>query len=288
MTAADRKAPERLPGRVRLGLIGDNIRRSRSPDLHRLAGQLTGLDVSYDLFIPRDMGKDFDQVFEACRAARLRGVNVTYPYKEQAASLVVVDDPLIRSIGAVNTVVFDDGRASGHNTDYSGFIAAFRQSLPGQAPGRVVMIGAGGVGRAVAFGLIALGAEALTIVDHDRAKAEALADAVTAASVGKTPAEVAADVGTATRTADGIVNCTPVGMVGHPGSPIDLALLGGQRWAFEAIYTPRRTEFSLAAAAAGLTVIGGYELFIHQGLDAFRIFTGRSVDERALRAALSE
>ena len=90
------------------------------------------------------------------------------------------------------------------------------------------------------------------------------------------------------RAAEGVVNCTPVGMTGYPGSPIDVSLLGPQRWAFEAIYTPGQTEFSLAASAAGLDVVGGYELFIHQGLDAFRLFTGRTVDERALRTALSK
>ena len=147
MTAADGKAPVRLPGRVRLGLIGDNIRRSRSPDLHRLAGQLTGLDVSYDLFIPRDMGKHFDQVFEACRAAGLRGVNVTYPCKQDVIPLLHDLSEDARVLNAVNTVVLRNGRRIGHNTDLFGFAESFRRNLPDVARRLVVQFGAGGASR---------------------------------------------------------------------------------------------------------------------------------------------
>jgi shikimate dehydrogenase len=277
------------PGRVRLGLIGDNIRRSRSPDLHRLAGRLAGLDVSYDLFIPRDLGKDFDAVFDDCRDSGLRGVNITYSYKETAAGRVTIEDPLVRRIGAVNTVVFEADGAKGHNTDYTGFIAAYRQAFGDMAPGKVVMVGAGGVGKAVAFGLIALGAEKLTVVDTQPGKAEALAATVRDAGRGRIAAAFGGDVLAVLPGADGIVNCTPVGMVGYPGSPVPAELLGEQRWAFEAIYTPVETQFKQEAEAAGLTVLSGYELFFHQGIDAFRIFTGKfPTDLGALRKLLLE
>ncbi|MEP9386000.1 shikimate dehydrogenase [Mesorhizobium sp. KR9-304] len=270
---------------IGLGLIGDNIKPSRAPRLHREAGRLAGLDVSYELLIPGELGKDFDRVFEDCRASGMRGLNITYPYKQIAVARAEIDDPLVRRLGAINTVVFEGGRARGYNTDHSGFIAAWRAAFGSATPGRAVIVGAGGAGRAVAFGLAALGAGELTIVDTDIARAEALAQALGGlAATVKVRDAADAEI----RAAEGIVNCTPVGMVGYPGSPIDVSLLGPQRWAFEAVYTPRQTEFSLAAAAAGLDVIGGYELFIHQGLDAFRLFTGRVVDEQALRAALAE
>ena len=92
-----------------LGLIGDNIAASQAPRLHRLAGELAGADVRYDRLIPRELGKDFDEVFEGCAASGYRGVNVTYPYKERAAAKVRIDDPLVRAIGAVNTVIFGEG-----------------------------------------------------------------------------------------------------------------------------------------------------------------------------------
>ena len=89
--------------------------------------------------------------------------------------------------------------------------------------------------------------------------------------------------------ADGIVNCTPVGMVGYPGSPVPAERLGPQRWAFDAVYTPVETLFKQQAEAAGLTVLSGYELFFHQGIEAFRIFTGRVADDPgALRRLLLE
>ena len=88
--------------------------------------------------------------------------------------------------------------------------------------------------------------------------------------------------------ADGLINCTPIGMSGYPGTAIPKRLLGSQQWAFDAVYTPVETEFLTGARACGLDTISGYELFFHQGLDTFRIFTGRSVDAAALRQMLIE
>ena len=274
-------------GPVRLGLIGDNIARSRSPLLHRLAGRLCGLDVSYDLLVPRDMGGDFDAVFDACRAGGLRGVNVTYPYKETVVARVQVGERA-RRIGSVNTVVFDERGPVGHNTDHSGFLAAYRSAFGTMSPGRVALVGAGGVGKAVAFGLVALGAQEIAIIDRDAARAKGLVKAIMAAPQGSASALVADDVCEAVRDADGIVNCTPLGMVGHAGSAIPLDLLGAQRWAFEAVYTPVDTAFKLASEATGVKVLSGYELFFHQGVDAFRIFTGLSPDPDALRRLLAQ
>lgn len=141
-----------------LGLIGDNILRSRSPLLHRLAGVQNGIEVTYDRLIPKELGQDFDTVFASAAARGFRGVNVTYPYKERVARMVTIDDPLVRAIGAVNTVLFEADGPKGCNTDYSGFVAAYRHARPDIAPGIACLIGTGGVGRALAFGLVTLGA----------------------------------------------------------------------------------------------------------------------------------
>lgn len=289
MNAAPRRRPGPDPrGRVRLGLIGDNIARSRSPDLHRLAGALCGLDVSYELFVPRDMGGDFDAVFDACRASGVRGVNVTYPYKESVVARVRLAGEQVRRIGSVNTVVFGERGPAGHNTDYSGFLAAFRSSFGAMSPGRVALVGAGGVGKAVAFGLAELGAREIAVIDSDEDKARGLTETVAIASKGAILTTFTADIRMAVQGADGIVNCTPLGMTGYPGSAVPLDLLGSQHWAFEAVYTPIDTPFKLAAEAAGLKVLSGYELFFHQGVDAFRIFTGLTPDLDALRHRLAE
>ncbi|MDE3029498.1 MAG: shikimate dehydrogenase, partial [Paracoccaceae bacterium] len=133
--------------RVKLGLIGGNIKASRSPALHRIAGRLAGLNVTYDLLIPAELGLTFTEVLEKCVDEGYRGVNVTYPFKEAVVSHVDVADANIRRLGAVNTVLFTPAGPQGFNTDFSGFAAAYRAQFGEVAPGRVVLIGAGGVGR---------------------------------------------------------------------------------------------------------------------------------------------
>lgn len=268
-----------------LGLIGDNIALSRAPTLHRLAGAQSGRVVRYDRLIPKEMGEDFDTVFGACAGRGYRGINVTYPYKERAAAKVTVDDPLVRAIGAVNTVLFEADGAKGFNTDHSGFAAAYRGVRGTTAPGTVCLIGTGGVGRAVAFALAALGAGEIRLVDRDEAKARTMAAELEAASPGLR-APVLASAEDAALGAEGVVNCTPVGMVGYGGTPIDAAALEGATWCFDAVYTPVDTPFLGDAARAGLTVISGYELFFHQGVQAWAHFAGLPLDEAALRRAL--
>jgi shikimate dehydrogenase len=272
---------------IRLGLIGDNIAKSQSPRLHRLAGAQNGRRVSYDPLVPAEIGKAFDDLFAHVAGSGYRGVNVTYPYKERAAAKVVVDDPLVRAIGAVNTVVFDAGGPHGFNTDYSGFIAAYRRVRGDASPGPVLMIGAGGVGKAVAFGLIALGLTEIRIADRDLAKAEGLAAALLAARPGIT-ARTGTDAVALASGAAGIINCTPVGMVGYDGTPLPRATLAGGAWVFDAVYTPVDTQFLRDATAEGLQVISGYELFFGQGVDAWGIFTGLPLDEARMRRELAE
>lgn len=270
---------------MRLGLIGDNIRQSKSPALHILAGQLCGLPVSYELLVPADAGLDFDGLFEWCKAEGFRGVNITYPYKEKVFSRLAVNDARLRSIGACNTVLFEDDGPRGLNSDYTGFVAAFRASLPQTSPGTVAMAGAGGVGKAVAFGLAELGATRLRVFDRDRQRVHALAASLAPVS-GAMTVEVCANIAEACEDSDGLVNCTPLGMDGIPGSAIPAEFMSGAQWAFDAVYTPVDTEFLQSARAHGLATISGYELFFCQGVDAFRAFTGTAPDEAALRGAL--
>jgi shikimate dehydrogenase len=274
-------------GPIRLGLIGDNIAKSQSPRLHRLAGAQHGLRVTYDPLVPAERGMGFDDLFDWVAANDYRGVNVTYPYKERAAAKVSVGDPLVRAIGAVNTVVFEPSGPQGFNTDYSGFIAAYRRIRGTAAPGPVLMIGAGGVGKAVAFGLVALGLTEIRIADRDLPKAEALAGALAAACPGLA-ARAGTDAAELAPGSKGLINCTPVGMVGHDGTPLASPALAGAKWVFDAVYTPVETQFLQDAAAEGLEVISGYELFFGQGVDAWSVFTGLPLDEARLRRDLAE
>lgn len=274
-------------GTVRLGLIGDNIARSEAPRLHELAGSLSGIPVRYERLIPKDRGQDFAAVFEGARRAGFRGLNITYPYKERVVPLLHVPDSRVAALGAVNTVVFGPEGATGHNTDRSGFVAAYRNVRGPAIPGPVCMVGAGGVGKAVAFGLLELGLRHLTLVERDLKKAEALADALRV-EVPDLRAGVTDDVAGGAVGAAGIINCTPVGMVGYDGTPVPRALMKGAEWAFDAVYTPVDTQFLKDAEAEGLQVVSGWELYFYQGLHAYEIFHGRPIDEARLRQALME
>lgn len=271
---------------LHLGLIGDNIKRSSSPLLHRLAGQQNGLDVQYDSLIPVDLGLPFERIFEACRSGSYRGLNITYPYKEIAARGMVIDDEQVRRIGAINTVLFTEQGPRGFNTDYSGFLDAYRNVRGDTAPGIVLLVGTGGVGRAIAFAMLTLGAREIRLNDCSQERAHGLAADLRAAAskdtvvtVGRTIEELAPGV-------DGMINCTPVGMVGRPGTAIPAAVLPGANWIFDAVYTPVETQFILDAKAAGLQIISGYELFFFQGVNAWQFFSGLPLDQSRLRADL--
>ncbi len=284
---------------MRLGLIGDNIAASKAPRLHAVAGRMRGLDVAYDLLVPAEQGVGFDELFERCADGSYRGINVTHSYKERAAKRVEIESPLVRAMGAVNTMLFEPTGPRGFNTDHTGFIAAWRAAFGAAGPGTVCQVGAGGVGKAVAFGLAELGAECIRVVDIDHGRAEALAATVREAHPAdvRRPAEAprpateavaAASLEEASNGARGIVNCSPVGMVGHGGTPVPPELMRGAAWAFDAVYTPVDTRFLADAAAAGLDTLNGYELFFHQGAECTGIFLGGAIDRTRLWQALQD
>ena len=273
--------------KVRLGLIGDNIAASRAPRLHREAGRMRGVEITYDLLVPAEQGAGFDELFDRCAAGGYHGINITHPYKERAAKRVESGSPLVRAIGAVNTILFEPAGPRGFNTDHTGFVAAWRARFEPARPGIVCQVGAGGVGRAVAFGLAELGAAAVRLVDLDRDRAERLAAALRGARPDFDVTAVASLEEAATG-ANGIVNCSPVGMVGYDGTPVPRGFMRGAAWAFDAVYTPVDTRFLADAQATGLDTLSGYELFFEQGMDCTEIFLGGPVDRTRLRQALAD
>ena len=122
---------------ARLGLIGDNIAASQAPRLHALAGALQRIAVRYDLLVPAELGLGFDALFDRCADGSYYGINVTHPYKERAAARVEIENPLVRAMGAVNLVRFAPDRPRGFNTDYTGFLSAYRAKFGIEAPGIV-------------------------------------------------------------------------------------------------------------------------------------------------------
>jgi shikimate dehydrogenase len=274
---------------LNLGLIGNNIKRSSAPVLHRMAGAQHGLYTTYDLLdLQGQPPTAFEEAFARCARAGYAGINITHPFKERVCRLVDISSPEVRVLGAVNTVRFEKGRApQGFNTDYSGFMAAFRRRFPVHRPGSVALVGCGGVSRAVAFALVQLGCSAISLYDTNMMRVRAMLAELQAA-YPQLAVRACASVDEATDGADGLLNCTPMGAYYAPGTAVPARLIGKQGWAFDAVYTPIETEFMLAARARGLEILSGFELFFYQGVDAYEIFCGRRVNEDALRAALQD
>ncbi|WP_332871587.1 shikimate dehydrogenase family protein [Primorskyibacter marinus] len=147
------------------------------------------------------------------------------------------------------------------------------------------MIGAGGVGRAIAFALASLGTKDLRLVDRDIDKTKGLMAALKTAAPDVS-VTICTDVPAAARAVSGLINCTPVGMVGHPGTPLPDQNMYGAEWAFDAVYTPVDTAFLMDAKASGLAIISGWELFFFQGLHAWQIFSDCPCDADVLRKKL--
>ncbi|MDP3861048.1 MAG: shikimate dehydrogenase [Phaeovulum sp.] len=261
---------------LRLGLIGGNITATRSPALHVLCGLSLGVNVTYDLIIPAERGLGFPDLLAQCARLGFAGVNVTYPHKEEAAAQVPAGDPVVRAMGSANTVLFTPEGPRAFNTDHSGFVAAWRAAFGARKPGRVLVLGTGGVGRAVGFGLADLGASEILLHDTDAGKVASLAAAIRGHSA---VAVAAADPARLHDLAgiDGVVNCTPLGMEGRPGSPLPEAVRGRPVWAFDAVYTPADTPFRAQVTGLGAAFLGGYELYFQQGVRAFEIFSGLEV-----------
>lgn len=263
---------------IRLGLIGEGISKSSAPRLHEFLGKVYGVPVSY-LRIDAKESPDFDFVrtLTRCGENGYRGVNVTHPFKERVHTLVDVPSQAVARIGAINTVVFDPKPWRGFNTDYSGFTGAFKHRFGQASPGRTLIVGAGGVGKAIAFSLGDLGADEVWLYDVDAGRAAGLAQALQATGI-KAVAVPEGNLHEAIRQADGLINGTPLGMFQHYGNPFPAGTIGGQRWAFDAVYTPMDTEFLKVARAESVDIMSGYDLFLFQGFHAFEIFTGIRVD----------
>jgi shikimate dehydrogenase len=248
--------------------------------MHERAAAALGVRCHYQLIEIAGAGRDeLRALLDGIRRLGFAGVNVTYPYKETVVALLDELSPTAHAIGAVNTVVVRDGRLVGYNTDSTGFERAVRGVLAAASPGPVALIGAGGVGKAIAFALASSGVAGITIFDTDTAKAEWLV----AQLQDVRSCRIADSVEDALRGAAGVVNATPVGMLPNRDLPVPETLLHRGLWVADAVYSPLWTPLLIAARATGAKVMTGRELAIYQAADAFELFTGLkpSVDEMA-------
>jgi shikimate dehydrogenase len=248
-----------------IGLIGSGIGNSFSPMLHEREADLHGLRYLYRLIdldrINTDPGR-VGQLVGAARGMGYRGLNITHPCKQIVIECLDELTPQAEAVGAVNTVVFEgegrSARAVGHNTDVSGFAASFDRELADAPRERVVLLGAGGAGAAIAHALLAHGIGHLDVVDP------------------------------LTDRADGLVHATPTGMPAHAGLPLSADLLDPGLWVVDVVYQPLEIELLGIARARGCVAFNGVGMVVFQAADAFQLFTGREPDRARMLAHVAE
>jgi shikimate dehydrogenase len=223
---------------------------------------------------------DVAGALQGMRALGIRGLGVSYPYKQDVMKHLDRLDALAERIGAVNTIVNTEGTLSGHNTDGEGAVRALREVVALQGT-RVLLLGAGGAARAIAHGLADAGAR-LTIANRSQARGAALAEATRASSVSLTNLEAA-------RAFEVLVNATPLGMSDvDPRSPVPEEVLRPGLVVMDIVYKPLRTRLLAAAEARGATVVHGGRMLLHQAARQFELYTGRGAPLGAMDAALHE
>ena len=267
------------------GIIGDPIEHTMSPAMHNAAFKILGLD---DVYIPfKVKGLELKKAIEGIRGLNIRGLNVTIPHKVAVMQFLDRIDPLAEKIGAVNTIVNDDGILSGYNTDATGFLQTLHDKDIEPGDKKVLMLGAGGAARAI--GNILAGEKAhLTILNRrqELSWAEDLSKRLTIhygteVRAGELTSE---NLKRAMGGADILVNATSLGMIpDDDGTPVPAELLNANLTVFDVVYNPLQTRLLREAKTAGAGTISGLEMLVWQGAIAFEKWTGTKAPVEVMR-----
>jgi shikimate dehydrogenase len=278
-----------------LGLIGYPLGHSLSPQLHHAALAAMGLPGEYRLYPvePLPQGQAvLAQLVGRLRSGELHGLNVTIPHKQAVLPLLDELSPAAQAIGAANTLFLRNGRLLGENTDAPGFLADLQARLGAYLPkrgGRVLLLGAGGSARAVAYALAGAGWQ-VQLAARRQAQAAGLAQSLATAGLpGALSAGELSQAGlAASLPVNLIVNATPLGMSPHPAAspwPAGLAFPAGAAL-YDLVYNPRETLLVRQAQAAGLAAASGLGMLVEQAALALEHWTGRAVERAAMYATL--
>lgn len=280
----------RRPAKL-IGLVGEGVTPSLTPPMHELEGARHGMHYVYrtiDLAPDEGTTEWLRRLLQTARRLGFDGLNITHPVKQAVVPLLDELSDSARAVGAVNTVVFTAAGTIGHNTDVTGFGAALKDAFGAERLGRVVLLGTGGAGSAVATALAQHPVEDLVLIDQVAGRATALAAQVDALGGASARAADLAELPAMIAGADLIVNATPIGMAAHPGTPVDPALLPGGIRVADIVYRPAETALLDAARARGIRTMSGLGMAMHQAADAFEIFTGERADRTAMLADLND
>jgi shikimate dehydrogenase len=266
---------------IRFGIIGYPLTHSVSPVMQQAAIDYLDLDATYEIWEspPELLSTTLDWLR---RTPGVYGANVTVPFKEEVFNQLDWSDPITRDVGAVNTLVVNEGRLAGYNTDVGGFIRALQQAQFNTPQlKRVLLLGAGGAARAVLCGLIKLGISHVTIANRTISRAVTLVDLAKARGVMAEATLLDYENLAVAQGASGwdlIINATSVGMKQSPTSGnlvLDPRLISHETLAFDLVYNPAMTPFLEAAADAGARTLNGLSMLIYQGAEAFTLWTRR-------------
>lgn len=267
-------------------LIGDPVEKSLSPAMHNAAFDVLGLDCAYvALRVPREMLGD---AVEGVRAIRLAGFNVTHPHKVSIIDLLDGLDRSARMVGAVNVVKNDGGKLIGFNTDGDGAVRALKEKVGRLSGKKILLLGAGGAARAIAFSLARAGAK-LTVANRTTSKAKELVTAINK-KLGAKAVHVALKKNILVdeiRRSDILINATSTGM--YPNVDRTLVTADMMRRGLivnDIVYEPLQTKLLREAKRAGAKTIDGLGMLVHQGAMAFEIWAGRRAPVKVMEAAI--
>ena len=268
------------------GIIGDPIEHTMSPAMHNAAFRASGLDYVYIPFWVQ--GSELGKAIEGMRALNIRGLNVTIPHKVAVMSFLDKLDGLARKIGAVNTIVNDNGFLTGYNTDATGFLQTLRESGIEPEGKRVVILGAGGAALAISFVLAEKGAN-LVILNRTMDKARQCAAMISKSSQTEvTPLPLDGDsLAAALEEADILVNTTSVGMSPDADETLVSArLIKPGLVVVDIVYSPIKTRLLREAEEAGARTISGLDMLLWQGALAFELWVGLKAPVELMRAEI--
>jgi len=267
------------------GIIGDPIGHSMSPAIHNAAFKETGIDYLYVPFRVKKEG--LSKAIEGMRALNIRGLSVTIPHKVAVIPFLDELDPLAQRIGAVNTIVNDDGVLRGYNTDATGFLQTLLERGVEPEGKNMVILGAGGASRAISFILAERGAY-LVILNRllELDWAEGLASRISQIFTKEVEALELNEENLAKvlEKADIVVNATSVGMSPNiDETPIPAKLLKPGLIVFDIVYNPIKTRLLREAEATGAKTIGGLDMLVWQGVLAFELWTGMKAPVKVMK-----
>lgn len=267
--------------------MGDPVEHSMSPPMHNAAFEHLGLDYVY---VPFNVKKNaLGEAIKGAGALGIKGLNLTIPHKTSALKFLDVIDEAAELIGAVNTLKFDRGTITGYNTDGLGAVKALEEVIPVKNK-NVVMVGAGGAARAVAFQLILSGIESLTIINRTPEKALKLKNDIKSQIESNISSGSLEILEKELSGADILIDTTPIGMYPHDTDiPVaNASMMHSDLVVNDLVYNPLETVLLKEAEKAGAITVSGLKMLLYQGAEAFKIWTNKKAPVDIMEKTLME